>query len=201
MFNQILPKKNLNHSGNEDKICVDDSEDLDMTNHEHQEPEEEKQERTFLTFSDFDTFRKNFPQTKPKEPQQVTAAFTVPHDILVQWGSEYQTSLVFKWSKRGWMPNGLVFECHLNTGQPNHLNTAQMDAILFSYVLVWYSNDWSSTGVLNLGYLSPRGYTKRSSEMQIIALGYVNYDIGGTQIKKIIAWGYVKSSEGTQGVL
>ena len=43
------------------------------------------------------------------------------------------------------MPNGLVFECHLNTGRPNHLNARQMDAILFSYVLVWFSNDRSST--------------------------------------------------------
>ena len=30
-------------------------------------------------------------------------------------GTEYQTSLVFDWSKRGWTPNGPVFECHLNT--------------------------------------------------------------------------------------
>ena len=35
----------------------------------------------------------------------------------LQWGSTYQTSLVVEWSKRGWMPNGLVFECNLNTGQ------------------------------------------------------------------------------------
>ena len=38
------------------------------------------------------------------------------------------------------MLNVLAFYCHLNTGQPNHLNTEQLDAILFSYVLVWYSN-------------------------------------------------------------
>ena len=63
----------------------------------------------------------------------------------IQWGSEYQTSLVFEWSKRVWMPNDLVFECHLNTEQPNHLNTGLMDAILFSYVLVQYLNGWSST--------------------------------------------------------
>ena len=43
------------------------------------------------------------------------------------------------------MPNGLVFECHLNTVKPNHLNNGQMDAILFSYVLVQYSNGQSST--------------------------------------------------------
>ena len=43
------------------------------------------------------------------------------------------------------MPNGLVLESHLNTGQCNHLNTRQMDATFFSYVLVWYSNGRAST--------------------------------------------------------
>ena len=52
--------------------------------------------------------------------------------------------MVFKWSERSWMPNGQVFNYHLNTRQPDHLNTRQMDAILFSYVLVLYSNCWSS---------------------------------------------------------
>ena len=37
----------------------------------------------------------------------------------------------------GLMPNDPVFECHLNT--------EQMDPILFSYVLVQNSNGWSST--------------------------------------------------------
>ena len=55
----------------------------------------------------------------------------------------FQISTV--WSKRAWVPNGLVFECHLNYGQPNHLNSGQMDTILFFYVLVWYTNGWSST--------------------------------------------------------
>ena len=32
------------------------------------------------------------------------------------------------------MPNGPVLKCHMNTGQPNHWNTRQMDTILFSYV-------------------------------------------------------------------
>ena len=63
----------------------------------------------------------------------------------LQWGFDYQTSLVFEWSKRGWMPNILVFKCHLHTRQPDHLNTGQMDTILFNYVLVGYSNGWSST--------------------------------------------------------
>ena len=45
----------------------------------------------------------------------------------IQWGAEYQTSLVFILSKRCQMPNGPVFNCHLNIGQ--------MNAIWFSYVL------------------------------------------------------------------
>ena len=36
----------------------------------------------------------------------------------LQWGSEYFSSLVFKWSKRGWTPNALVSKCHLKTEQP-----------------------------------------------------------------------------------
>ena len=63
----------------------------------------------------------------------------------LQRGSEYRTSKVFKWSKRGWMTNGLVFKFHLNTGQPDHLNIGQMDAIWFSYGLVLYLNGWFST--------------------------------------------------------
>ena len=47
-------------------------------------------------------------------------------DKVIQRESEYQTSLVFKWLKRGWMPNDPLFECHLNTGQPNHLNTGKL---------------------------------------------------------------------------
>ena len=57
-----------------------------------------------------------------------------PFKYKIQCGSKYQTSMVFKWSERGWMmPNGLVFEYHFNTRQPNPLNTGQMEAILFSY--------------------------------------------------------------------
>ena len=32
---------------------------------------------------------------------------------LIQWGSEYRTSLVFRWSKVVWFPNGLVLECYV----------------------------------------------------------------------------------------
>ena len=34
------------------------------------------------------------------------------------------------------VPYGTVFECNLNTGRPDEYNFVQMDAILFSYVLV-----------------------------------------------------------------
>ena len=46
----------------------------------------------------------------------------------LQRGSESLTSLV----KRGWVPNGPVFECHLNTGQPDHLNAGPIDAIFLT---------------------------------------------------------------------
>ena len=42
------------------------------------------------------------------------------------------------------MLNGEVFEYHLNTSQPDHLNTGQMGAMLFYFVLVWFSNGWSN---------------------------------------------------------
>ena len=35
----------------------------------------------------------------------------------------------------------------------------------------------------------------------IIANGYANYDFGGMQLNKIIAWGYAKSLKCKQGVL
>ena len=35
--------------------------------------------------------------------------------LVIQWGSDYRSSPVFKWSKVVWSPNGLVFQCHLNT--------------------------------------------------------------------------------------
>ena len=64
---------------------------------------------------------------------------------LLQWGSENQTSYVFEWSKRGWMPNGPVFKCHLNTGQPDHLITGQMDAILF--LMYWSSKNFKKFSI------------------------------------------------------
>ena len=36
--------------------------------------------------------------------------------IWIQWGSEYRTRLVFKWSKVVRSLNGPLFECHLYTG-------------------------------------------------------------------------------------
>ena len=62
--------------------------------------------------------------------------------------SEYPASSVIKWSKRGRMPNGLVFKCNLyRTAHP--FNTLQIEAILFSYVLVQFSNCRSSTQHIN----------------------------------------------------
>ena len=54
-------------------------------------------------------------------------------------------SLVLEWSKRSWVSNGPVFECHLNTGQQHHLNSGHMDTVLFSNVLVQYLNGQSRT--------------------------------------------------------
>ena len=75
-----MPKKNLNSSGHEDKICVDDmdnSKEEVVSGDEGGKADEdsEKQERSFITFSDFDSFRKNFPQRKPRETQQVRDHF------------------------------------------------------------------------------------------------------------------------------
>ena len=38
--------------------------------------------------------------------------FSLIQNLELQWGSEYQTSSVFKWSKRSWMPNSSVFKCY-----------------------------------------------------------------------------------------
>ena len=66
----------------------------------------------------------------------------------IQWGSEYRTSLVFKWSKVVWSPNGPIFECHLNTRLnfvqylEHHLNTGPLNTeLLFEY---WTSEYWTS---------------------------------------------------------
>ena len=61
----------------------------------------------------------------------------------IQWGSEYRTSLVFECSKVVRLPNGLLFECHLNTGlnfvwySEHHLNTAHLNT---GQVKVHYSD-------------------------------------------------------------
>ena len=52
------------------------------------------------------------------------------------------------------MPNGPIFKCQLNSGQPNHLNTGQMDTILFSYVMVQYSNGRSNSEVSDIQILT-----------------------------------------------
>lgn len=45
-------------------------------NEEDDEDDDDKQERTFLTFSDFDTFRGTFPRRKPRTPQQKICPIT-----------------------------------------------------------------------------------------------------------------------------
>ena len=57
----------------------------------------------------------------------------------------HPTSSVFDWSKEGGTQDGPAFKCHLNSGQPDHLNTRQMDNILFSYLLSWYLNGRSNS--------------------------------------------------------
>ena len=37
---------------------------------------------------------------------------------LFQWGSEIWTRMDFRWSKRGWVLNGLDFEWDLKSGNP-----------------------------------------------------------------------------------
>ena len=69
---------------------------------------------------------------------QIVGPFEIHNNITDLNVSRPQTSgiLIHTVNKH----KGLVFKCHLNTVQPNYLNTRQMDAILFIYVLVEYSN-------------------------------------------------------------
>ena len=43
--------------------------------------------------------------------------------IQIQWGSEYRTSSVFKWSKRVCLPNVQLFKSHLKTSKVSDMNT------------------------------------------------------------------------------
>ena len=68
---------------------------------------------------------------------------------VVQWGSEYQTSLVFKWSKLVRLPNGLLFECHLNAAlnlvwdSDRHLNTGLVFEWWSEYqTTIWIPDIW-----------------------------------------------------------
>ena len=57
--------------------------------------------------------------------------------------SGFRIPTVFEWLKSSWMPNGLVFECHLKTRQPNYLNT---DKWMPSCFLIYWSSpvlEWS----------------------------------------------------------
>ena len=76
----------------------------------------------------------------------------------VQWGSEYRTSLVFKWSKVFRSPIGPVFKCHLNTGlnfvwySDRNLNTRPVFEWWSEYqTTIWIPNNHLNTGHLNTG--------------------------------------------------
>ena len=80
----------------------------------------------------------------------VYRGLSVEHFVAVlMYNGDLNTQQVWysNGQKEGWIPNGPVFECHLNTQQqqPTHLNTRQMGDILFSFVLVQYLNGRSST--------------------------------------------------------
>ena len=63
----------------------------------------------------------------------------------VQWGSKYQTSLLFKWLKVVWLPNGPIFECHLNTEQPGHLRFKSIYLVLYKIkwiIIIWKPKKW-----------------------------------------------------------
>ena len=67
----------------------------------------------------------------------------------LQLGSEYRTSLVFKWSKVVRSLNSPLFECHLNTGlnfvrySDHHLNTGPVIKWWFEYqTTIWIPEKW-----------------------------------------------------------
>ena len=59
------------------------------------------------------------PEQRKSDPyhRRLYVTYLLIDFLEIQWGSEYQTSWVDKWSKRGWMQNGPVFKRHLNTVQ------------------------------------------------------------------------------------
>ena len=54
--------------------------------------------------------------------------------MLMQWGSEIQTSLDFKWSKRGWVSNGSDFEWDLKSRSPTVVSTSGFFSVLCSFL-------------------------------------------------------------------
>ena len=75
------------------------------------------------------------PCPSKRTPSSGNTSLKVPfcfYFLIVQWGFEYQTSLVFKLSKVIQSPNCPVFECCLSTGlnlvqySDHHLNTLQV---------------------------------------------------------------------------
>ena len=54
---------------------------------------------------------------KTTENSQKSKYQTTMFGFQTQWGSEIQTSLDSKWSKKVWVANGLDFKLDLNSGQ------------------------------------------------------------------------------------
>ena len=71
--------------------------------------------------------------------------FTV--EILIQWGSEIQTFLDLKWSKRGWFENGPDNEQELKSGSPLFKWSKAVNGLVLNYEQqVRYSSHCYSNG-------------------------------------------------------
>ena len=58
-------------------------------------------------------------ETRQDRSQHVSkTVFSFKGPQPLQWGSEFQTSLDYEWSKRGWVANGYDFEWDLKSGSP-----------------------------------------------------------------------------------
>ena len=67
----------------------------------------------------------------------------------LQWGSEMRTSLDFKWSIRGWVPNGLEFECNLKSRSPTICNPDNLPP--FYHLIQGYGHFQTNTKFTRLG--------------------------------------------------
>ena len=93
---------------------------------------------------------------------------------LIQWGSEYQTSSVFKWSKRGWMPNGPVFKCHWIPDSP----------------IIWILDKWTP---YNRPWW-PRGLKHINLPCEYQTIWNPNFKKIGIQMFPVFKWSVFRSS-------